>query len=139
MKAIICTLPQWNRHVNETTFQSDLRFQTGLGSFQVSCKRALWWSIKFPQQNINQSETAGIVRDARVTYLFVCEAVWPRLWNGKKYINTRDRPRRACHPTSKRTKCRATLWWHMSNSFLPKGDRIWPIQGQNLVSCSSIC
>ena len=38
-------LPQWNLHVNchvnGTTFQSGLRFQTGLSSLWVSCKRAL--------------------------------------------------------------------------------------------------
>ena len=38
-------LPQWNIHVNchvnVTTFQSGLRFQTGLSSFRVSCKGAL--------------------------------------------------------------------------------------------------
>ena len=38
-------LPQWNLHVNchvnRTTFQSGLRFQTGLSSLRVSCKRAL--------------------------------------------------------------------------------------------------
>ena len=32
---------QWNCHVNETTFQSGLRFQTGLSSLLVSCKRSL--------------------------------------------------------------------------------------------------
>ena len=36
---------QWNLHVNchvnGTTFQSGLRFQTGLNSLRVSCKRAL--------------------------------------------------------------------------------------------------
>ena len=31
-------LPQRNRHVNETTFQIGLRFQTGLSSLGVSCK-----------------------------------------------------------------------------------------------------
>ena len=30
-----------NCHVNGTTFQSGLRFQTGLSSLRVSCKRAL--------------------------------------------------------------------------------------------------
>ena len=30
-----------NCHVNRTTFQSGLRFQTGLSSLRVSCKRAL--------------------------------------------------------------------------------------------------
>ena len=38
-------LPQWNHHanchVNKTTFQSRLRFQTGLSSLSVSCKRTL--------------------------------------------------------------------------------------------------
>ena len=38
-------LPQWNLHVNchvnGMTFQSGLRFQTGLSSLRVSCKRAL--------------------------------------------------------------------------------------------------
>ena len=38
-------LPQWNLllncHVNGTTFQSGSRFQTGLSSLRVSCKRAL--------------------------------------------------------------------------------------------------
>ena len=38
-------LPQWNLHVNchvnGTTFQSGLRFQTSLSSLWVSCKRAL--------------------------------------------------------------------------------------------------
>ena len=38
-------LPQWNLHVNchvnGTTFQSGLGFQTGLSSLRVSCKRAL--------------------------------------------------------------------------------------------------
>ena len=38
-------LPQWNLHVNchvnGTRFQSGLRFQTGLSSLWVSCKRAL--------------------------------------------------------------------------------------------------
>ena len=38
-------LPHWNLHVNchvnGTTFQSGLRFQTGLSSLWVSCKRAL--------------------------------------------------------------------------------------------------
>ena len=38
-------LPQWNHHanchVNKTTFQSRLRFQTGLNSLSVSCKRTL--------------------------------------------------------------------------------------------------
>ena len=38
-------LPQWNLHVNchvnGTTFQSRLRFQTGLSSLRVSCKCAL--------------------------------------------------------------------------------------------------
>ena len=38
-------LPQWNLHVNchvnGTTFQSGLRFQTGLSSLRLSCKRAL--------------------------------------------------------------------------------------------------
>ena len=37
-------LPQWNLyvngHVNGTAFQSGLRFQTGLSSLRVSCKRA---------------------------------------------------------------------------------------------------
>ena len=37
-------LPQWNLHVychvNGTTFQSSLRFQIGLSSLLVSCKRA---------------------------------------------------------------------------------------------------
>ena len=37
-------LPQRNLHVNchvsGMTFQSDLRFQTGLSSLRVSCKRA---------------------------------------------------------------------------------------------------
>ena len=32
---------QWNCHVNGTTFQSDLRFQTGLNSLRISCKCAL--------------------------------------------------------------------------------------------------
>ena len=31
---------KWNCHVNGTTFQSGLRFQTGLSSLRVSCKRA---------------------------------------------------------------------------------------------------
>ena len=39
--AIICTLPQWNCHVNGTTFQSGLRFQTGLSLLWVSCKHAV--------------------------------------------------------------------------------------------------
>ena len=38
-------LPQWNHHVNchvnGTTFQTGLRFQTGLSSLRVSCKRTL--------------------------------------------------------------------------------------------------
>ena len=38
-------LPQWNLqvncHVNGKTIQSSLRFQNGLSSFRVSCKRAL--------------------------------------------------------------------------------------------------
>ena len=38
-------LPQWNLHVNchvnGTTFQSGLRFQTGLSSLRVSCKLPL--------------------------------------------------------------------------------------------------
>ena len=34
-------LAQWNLHVNGTTFQSDLRCQTGLSSLRVSCKRIL--------------------------------------------------------------------------------------------------
>ena len=38
-------LPQWNLHVNchvnGTTFQSGLRFQTGSSSLWVSCKRAV--------------------------------------------------------------------------------------------------
>ena len=38
-------LKQWNLHVNchvnRTTFQSGLRFQNGLSSLRVSCKRAL--------------------------------------------------------------------------------------------------
>ena len=34
-------LPQWNCNVNETTFQSGLRFQTSLSLLRVSCKRAL--------------------------------------------------------------------------------------------------
>ena len=32
---------QWNCHVNETAFQSGLRFQTGSSSLWVSCKRPL--------------------------------------------------------------------------------------------------
>ena len=44
LKAIICTFPQWNCHVNGTTFQSGLRFQHGLSSLRVLCKRALYES-----------------------------------------------------------------------------------------------
>ena len=42
------------------------------------------------------------------------------------YINIRARPDRTGHPTNKKSRCRATLclWWHILNSFLPKGDRI---------------
>ena len=44
-----------NCHVNGTTFQSGLRFQTGLSSLQVSCKRALivqlYCYAKRPQYN----------------------------------------------------------------------------------------
>ena len=36
---------QWNCHVNGTTFQSSLRFQTGLSSLRVSCKRALKYLV----------------------------------------------------------------------------------------------
>ena len=32
---------QWKCHVNRTTFQSGLKFQIGLSSLRVSCKRAL--------------------------------------------------------------------------------------------------
>ena len=48
-------LPQWNLHVNchinGTTFQGGLRFQNGLSSFRVSCKRAL---LKRCSENIQQ-------------------------------------------------------------------------------------
>ena len=43
--AIFGKLPQWNLHVichvNGATFQSGLRFKTGLNSLRVSCKHAL--------------------------------------------------------------------------------------------------
>ena len=49
-------LPQWNLHVNcnvnGTTFQSCLRFQTGLSSLRVSCKRALSSENKFLPKKI---------------------------------------------------------------------------------------
>ena len=46
--AIICMLLQWNYHLNGTTFQSGLRFQTSLSSLWVSCKCALRVKVDAP-------------------------------------------------------------------------------------------
>ena len=46
------TLSQWNCHVSKTTFQTGLRFQTGLSSLRVSRKCALSISSKFLMSSI---------------------------------------------------------------------------------------
>ena len=48
-------LPQWNRDVNETIFQEDLRSQTGLISLRVSRKCTLW--LKFQQNRIKTNDS----------------------------------------------------------------------------------
>ena len=53
----LITLINWKlsfarcRSVNETTFQSGFRFQTGLSSLRVSCKRALQSSFYIKKEN----------------------------------------------------------------------------------------
>ena len=70
-------LPQWslhvNCHVNRTTFQSGLRFQTGLSLLRVSCKRAL--KVK----KIKVSVTIAII----VQYALNMSKFW--LWQTFEY------------------------------------------------------
>ena len=58
-------LPQWNLHVNcpvnGTTLQSGLRFQTGLSSLRVSCKRALSNYYTLPQLDQRQKHSIPFV------------------------------------------------------------------------------
>ena len=67
-------LPQRNLHVNchvsGTTFQSGLRFQTGLSSLRVSCKRSLITHIMHTRtQMTNQSLHKYIVKFLKIEFL----------------------------------------------------------------------
>ena len=67
-------LPQRNLHVNchvsGTTFQSGLRFQTGLSSLRVSCKRSLITHIMHTRtQMTNQSLHKYIVEFLKIEFL----------------------------------------------------------------------
>ena len=68
-------LPQWNLHanchVNGTTFQSDLRFQTGLSSLRISCKRALNGNSKKQLRRKNSSWICGFFQNS-------CKAIFSR-------------------------------------------------------------
>ena len=56
-------LLQWNRHVNGTTFQNGLRFQIGLNSLRVSCKRALKHTTTNPGEVPQKQSATELMND----------------------------------------------------------------------------
>ena len=72
-------LPQWNLHVNchtnGTKFQSGVRFQTGLSSLRVSCKRALSnQSVIFNPWKL--PNWIAFYQNSFVMYHLVCYITW---------------------------------------------------------------
>ena len=64
-------LPQWNLYVNGTTFQSDLRFQTGLSSLWGWCKRALRNKFVFLSSQINKNVDILLLSKAKLNDSFL--------------------------------------------------------------------